>query len=116
MRVIFLYYQDTWQEIALQLVAAKLKAAHMVEGNLAQSLAAMEVDDGNLMDALMKAVAQGRPRVAEWSGMQIAQVSRAMPSSEPRQKSLLLPLTEPKSDLEITEVAVEGGAVQYAFF
>ena len=115
-RVIFLYYQDTWQETALQLVAAKLKAAHMVEGNLAEGLAAMDVDDGNLMDALMKAVAKGRPRVAEWSGMQIAQVNRAMSNREPRPKSLLPPVTEPKADLEITEVTVEGGAVQYAFF
>jgi hypothetical protein len=74
--VIFLYYQDSWQETALQLVAAKLKAALMVDGDLAEGLAAMEVDDGNLMDALMKAVSQGRPSRVEWSGMEIAALTK----------------------------------------
>lgn len=73
-KVIFLYYEDSPQEAALQLVAAKLKAALMVDGNLAEGLAAMDVDDGNLMDALMKAVSQRkRPRL-EWDGMTVARV------------------------------------------
>ena len=66
------YYEGSWQETALQLVAAKLKAALLVDGDLAEGLAAMEVDDGNLMDALMKAVAKGRPSRVEWSGTEIA--------------------------------------------
>ncbi len=73
--MIFLYYEDTWQEVALQLVAAKLKAALMVDGDLAEGLAAMNVDDGNLMDALMKAVGQGRPGRIEWSGMDLAETN-----------------------------------------
>jgi hypothetical protein len=40
-RVVFLYHEDSWQETALQLVAAKLKAALLVDGNLAEGLAAM---------------------------------------------------------------------------
>lgn len=40
----------------------------LANGNLAEGLPAMEVDDGDLMDALMKAVAQGRPNRVEWSG------------------------------------------------
>lgn len=112
-RVIFLYYQDTWQETALQLVAAKLKAAHMVEGNLAEGLAAMDLDDGNLMDALMKAVAKGRPRQTAWSGMQVAHVTRPRPRPHPTQPQR--PAPEPEPDLEISEVALEGGAIQYTF-
>lgn len=75
-KVIFLYYEDTWQETALQLVAAKLKAAHMVDGNLAEGLAAMDVDDGDLMDTLMKAVAGGMKRGRDWSGMEVAREKR----------------------------------------
>jgi hypothetical protein len=40
-RVVFLYYEDSWQETALQLVAAKLKAALLVDGDLAEGLTAM---------------------------------------------------------------------------
>ena len=54
------------QETALQLVAAKLKAAMMVDGDLAEGLAAMDLDDGNLMDALMKAVGRGRSKLIVW--------------------------------------------------
>jgi hypothetical protein len=68
-KVIFLYYQDTWQEIALKLVAAKLKAAMMVDGDLAEGLAAMNVDETNLMDALMKAVS-GHGEPLDWSGLE----------------------------------------------
>ena len=83
MRVVFLYYEDSWQETALQLVAAKLKAALLVDGNLAEGLAAMEIDDGNLMDTLMRAVGQGRPTVVEWSGMEIAAVAKPVPILQP---------------------------------
>ena len=47
-------------------------------------------------------------------GVQVAGLSRPLPNKKPAQKTILLP--EPKSILEVTEVAVEGGAVQYAFF
>jgi hypothetical protein len=113
-KVIFLYYEDSWQETALQLVAAKLKAALLVDGNLAEGLAAMEVDDGNLMDALMKAVAQGRPRRAEWNGMAVAQVVKPALLS-PATSKPSVPADDPAPDLEISEVEVEAGAVQLAF-
>ena len=71
-KVVFLYYENTFQETALKLVVAKLKAAHLVDGNLADGLAVMEMDDGNLMDALMKAVASKDHQPVEWGGMQIA--------------------------------------------
>jgi hypothetical protein len=113
-RVIFLYYENTWQETALQLVAAKLKAAHLVEGNLAEGLAAMDLDEGNLMDALMKAVAQGRPKQVEWSGMQVADFTQFVPLPHSRPQPAAPP-EEPEATLEISEVALEGGAIQYAF-
>ena len=111
-RVIFLYYEETMQETALMLVAQKLKAALMVEGNLAEGLAAMDVDDGNLMDALMKAVANGRNRTIEWSGMEIAAVEKVIPSPQ-------LPLTEelappPAVELEIVSVDL-GQATQLSW-
>lgn len=73
--VTFLYYADSHQEIALQLIASKLKAALMVDGNLAEGLAAMDADDGNLMDALMKAVST-RKQIG-WDGMQVARASHS---------------------------------------
>jgi hypothetical protein len=41
------------------------------------------VDDSNLMDALMKAVAQGRPSRVGWSGMEIAAVAKPVPILQP---------------------------------
>ena len=101
-RVIFMYYEDTWQETALQLVAAKLKAALMVDGDLAEGLAAMDMDDGNLMDALMKAVAKGRSAKVEWSGMEIAAIEKLAPQQQP----VLLPdYPQPAAfDLDIVQV------------
>jgi hypothetical protein len=112
-KVIFLYYENTWQETALQLVAAKLKAALMVEGNLAEGLAAMDVDDGNLMDALMKTVAKGRPGRVEWSGMEIAAITKPKPIQQP----VLLPgLPQPvETDLEIVQIDLGGGVVQLSW-
>ncbi len=105
-RVIFLYYEDSMQETALQLVAQKLKAALMVEGNLAEGLAAMDVDDGNLMDALMKAVANGKKRTIEWSGMEIAAIEKIILSPQ-------IPLSEdlapaPDVEVDIVEVGSNG--------
>ncbi len=112
-KVIFLYYEDSWQETALQLVAAKLKAALMLDGNLAEGLAAMEVDDGNLMDALMKTVAQGRPGRVEWSGMEIAAITKPKPILQP---TLLPDLPrQVETDLEIVQVDVGDGAVQLSW-
>ena len=112
-KVVFLYYEDTWQETALQLVAAKPKAALMVEGNLAEGLAAMDVDDGNLMDALMKTVARGRRSRVEWSGMEIAAITKPRPIQQP----VLLPnLPQPvETDLEIVQIDLGGGAVQLSW-
>jgi hypothetical protein len=103
-------------------VAAKLKAALMVEGNLAEGLAAMEVDDGNLMDALMKTVAKGRPGRVEpqgyglgtvWSGMEIAAITKPKPIQQP----VLLPkLPQPvETELEIVQIDLGGGAVQLSW-
>lgn len=111
-RVVFLYYENSWQETALQLIAAKLKAALMVEGNLAEGLAAMDVDDGNLMDALMKAVSNGRLKTVEWSGMQIAAIEKSVTVQE----SLLpeVSLME-HTDVEVLRVDVGDGAEQLSW-
>jgi hypothetical protein len=71
-QVVFLYYENSWQELALQLVAAKLKAALLVDGNLIEGLAAMNADETNLLEVLMKAVIQGREAVSAelgWNDM-----------------------------------------------
>ena len=81
----------------------------MVDGNLAEGLAAMEVDDGNLMDALMKTVAQGRPGRVEWSGMEVTTVTK--PSRAFRRAKV----TKEPAKLKVTKVKVEGGGEQYAF-
>ncbi|MEW5957716.1 MAG: hypothetical protein AB1801_08340 [Chloroflexota bacterium] len=70
--------------------------------------------NGNLMDALMKAVAQGRPKQVEWSGMQMVEVNQVAPRSQPQLKLTRL-LPEPETKIEVTEVAVAKGAIQYAF-
>ena len=64
-KVVFLYYESSWQESALRLIASKLKAARQVDGDLAAGLAAMNDDGGNLLDALMLAVSR-----RDWSGME----------------------------------------------
>lgn len=104
-RVVFLYYEETWQETALQLVAAKLKAALMVDGNLAEGLASMDEDGNNLMDALMKAVASGRTGKVEWSGMEIAAIETVVESPQPT----LLPEYPPQDELEVEIVQVDVG-------
>jgi hypothetical protein len=112
-RVIFLYYENSWQETALQLVAAKLKAALMVEGDLAEGLAAMDVDDGNLMDALMQAVSQGSSHRIEWSGMEIAAIERPSPI---RQPALLPEIPERvEVEIDIVQVDVGGGVTQLSW-
>ncbi len=113
MWVVFLYYEDTWQETALQLVAAKLKAALLVDGDLAEGLAAMEVDDGKLMDALMKAVSQGRPSRVEWSGMEIAAVAKSRPILQPTPSADHPQWVE--TEVDIVQVDVGSGATQISW-
>jgi hypothetical protein len=81
----------------------------MVGGNLTEGLAALDVDNGRLMDALMKAEAQGRPNKVEWSGMEIAAVTKAE-SIRPA----LLPGRPQRveTDLEIVQVDVGGSVTQ----
>ena len=75
-KVVFLYYEDSMQETALRLISAKLKAALMVDGNLADGLASMDLEDGDLMNALMKAVSRGkRQQKMEWAGMEVASIT-----------------------------------------
>jgi ribosomal protein S27AE len=74
-RVVFLYYEASWQETALRLVAAKLKAATLVEGDLVSGLAEMDTDGDNLMDALMEAITRGRR--SGWNGMGLARLAES---------------------------------------
>jgi hypothetical protein len=73
----------------------------------------MEVDDGNLMDALMKAVAKGRPGRVEWSGMEIAAMTTPKPVFQPVLSSDFPERQE--TDLEIVQVDTEGGAIQLSW-
>jgi hypothetical protein len=109
-KVIFLYYEESWQEMALQLVAAKLKAAMMVEGNLAEGLAAMDVDEDNLMDALMKTVAKKETGKVEWSGMEISAIETPIPNPQTTLPEFTPP--EDTTELEIVQIEVGGGATQ----
>ena len=75
MRVVFLYYANSWQETALRLIAAKLKAATLVEGDLVSGLAEMDTEGDNLMDALMEAISRERSQTPDWSGMAVARLA-----------------------------------------
>lgn len=110
-RVIFLYYEDTFQELALQLVSEKLKAAMVVDGNLAEGLAAMNVNDGNLIDVLMKMVHNTRKNEApKWNGhMHVATFQK---QEKPKIKT---PKPEPVV-VATRRVAVGSGAQQLGFF
>ena len=71
----------------------------------------MEVDDGNLMDALMKAVAKGRPGRVEWSGMEIAAITTSTV-----QRSLIPDLPQRiETDVDIVQVDVGDGATQLSW-
>jgi len=74
--VIFLYYTGTGQETALKLVAAKLKAALLVDGDLVSGLAEMDSDSDNLMDALIEAIkTRGKTVDKGWNGLGEAHLS-----------------------------------------
>jgi len=76
-------------------------------------LAAMDMDDGNLMDALMKAVAKGHSAKVEWSGMQIAAIEKSVPNQQP----VLLPdYPQPlEFDLDIVQVDLGAGVRQLSW-
>jgi hypothetical protein len=75
-RIIFLYYEDSWQAAALQLVAAHFKAALLVDGVSVEGLAAMDDDAANsLFDELMRLVQMGRKQSEieqDWGNMRLA--------------------------------------------
>jgi hypothetical protein len=56
-KVYFVYYEGTFQETALSLVASKARAARKVEGKLIDGLAQMGAEE-DLMSALIKAAQQ----------------------------------------------------------
>jgi len=109
-KVIFLYYEDTYQELALRLIASKLKAAQMVDGDLAQGLAAlMQNDNDSLLDALMKAIAAGHHKQMEWHDMTQIDKKPAI-IWKPPVKSRHAPI------VSAIEVEVTSGVVQYGMF
>jgi hypothetical protein len=74
-RVIFLYYEGSWQSTALSLIAESLKAALLVDGVSVEGLAAMDDDNDNLFDRLMHLVQVGRDQqeISEgWGDMKLA--------------------------------------------
>lgn len=58
-RTIFLYYEETAQEKAIALMAAKLVAAEAIEGNFSSGGLADECDDDDMALAIAKALADG---------------------------------------------------------
>ncbi len=59
-RVIFLHYTDSMQEQALALIAAKLRAASLIDGEVAEGLAAMNATE-DFTSQLMRSVMEGLP-------------------------------------------------------
>jgi hypothetical protein len=55
-KVIFVYYEGTWQEAAMRYNGSKLKSANMVDGRMDPGLAAINEHDGNLLGTLMQVV------------------------------------------------------------
>ncbi len=101
-RVVFMYWEDTWQEIALRLVASKLQAAMMVDGNLAEGLAAMNIDDDDLMHKLMLSIRDGgKVKDIEWRGMPVRELKAAGQSI-------------PRPEIVFSLAKVKGGQ-QYSF-
>jgi|GEM_PF-2653611 len=74
-KVYFLYYENTFQEKALSVVAAKARAAKKVEGKLIDGLAQMGAEE-DLMSALMKA-AQDEEQdftAVDWGDLQVEDI------------------------------------------
>ncbi len=59
-RVIFLHYTESMQEQALALIAAKLRAASLIDGEIAEGLAAMNATE-DFTAQLMRSVMEGVP-------------------------------------------------------
>ena len=85
-RVIFMYYQETMQEQALRLIAKKLRAACMRDGELAAGLAAFDSHELDLRAELMKVVmGELEPRDWEIGAIEISSVpARQSAESEAR--------------------------------
>ncbi len=60
MRVIFLHYTESMQEQALALIAARLRAASLIDGEVAEGLAAMNATE-DFTSQLMRSVMEGVP-------------------------------------------------------
>ncbi len=59
-RVIFLHYTESMQEQALALIAARLRAASLIDGEIAEGLAVMNATE-DFTAQLMKSVMEGVP-------------------------------------------------------
>lgn len=63
-RVYFGVYRDTMQDVALALIAKKLEAALLVEGELPEGLADYSSDEGSITQELGKALLEGTANTA----------------------------------------------------
>ena len=70
-KVYFVYYEGTFQETALSLVASKARAARKVDGKLVDGLAQMGAEE-DLMSALIKAAQKGaKPMAIDWGELSV---------------------------------------------
>lgn len=97
-KVIFVYYEGSWQEIGLCMVAEKMKAAQLVEGELASGLAVEMGEEESAMDKLMAAVMSGTDVDLDWSGFEAVKLEE--PEAEGTQKP---ERAEKKTSLETLE-------------
>ncbi len=59
-KVIFLTYKDTMQELAISLIAKKLETSLLVEGDLPEGLAKYHIESGSLFEEMTKALVEER--------------------------------------------------------
>jgi len=76
-KVYFFYYEGTFQETALSLVAAKARAAKKVDGKLIEGLAQMGAEE-DLMSVLLKAAEEEEQEqdftAVNWGGLEVEDV------------------------------------------
>lgn len=80
-RVYFLSYQDSMQEMALYLIAKKLESALLTEGELPEGLADYLVDSASITEELVKALVSGRKvsgAEAAWAQLRKKEIEAAL--------------------------------------
>jgi hypothetical protein len=65
-KIVFAYWQESLQEVALAKIAQKLRAAHVIDGRAISGLGAMEMEASFLNDLIRKATGAEKPDLPEY--------------------------------------------------